>query len=276
MRAPSFILVIAAVVVLNLVLVAIPAQAATFDVSQIRLSFLDTGGARVIVISPGTKLKVVANVEFSGSGSFSALWQTSSPEAAAATLFVTRRPERRYLSGGRWTKFISPDLPTRTPGNYQVRFVPTEPDVSFDIPVLHYAVLGLPAEQPRHRARIILTGPQRGVRLDRATTFSWSATPDAHIYQLLFCRPEALRPTEPPASVTTPSDENRDQPSKACSEPLTGVFVRGGATATRLPAHLLNHLEEGKTYHWQITAFRRDGGIVGQSDWRVVYRASQS
>lgn len=245
-----------------------------FSVSRLSLTFDDQ--SRVKVISKGSRLRAVAEINTTGVGLIIGQWEYAPAVTTAGTpIFRPFSLVRRSVAGGRRIVITSPPLPTRFEGNNIVRLRITDPATRFDEPELQYYVTPespLPDQQP---PRLLLTtSPSAGTPLTQTTRFAWQAVPGAQAYKL------EIHPGDPgPAApadqdlvvAELPLDPAPDAPATA-AEPLTGIVLPAAVTETRLKAFSLQHLPSNRRYRWMVKALGKEGAVLGVSEMKEIFK----
>jgi len=220
-------------------------KSAALSVHRIELTFDD--GKRSRVLDKDGELRVVAEINTSGVGLLSGVWETATGAAAKGPL--TYRPlalVRQGATGSGRTVVTSPRLPTGLAGSAFVRFRLTDPEPAFATPFLQYYVATAPDSAPG--LDILLTGPAAGSPLTAETDFAWQAVGEAEAYQLV------LRAKEGDAM------------------PAAEMLLQGGQTETRLEESALLRLPSGRSYLWQVIAFDANGAVIGSSSLREIHK----
>jgi hypothetical protein len=245
-------------------------SSARFSISRIRLSYL-AQDARIVVVEQGAELRPVAHIRSNGSGFLEARWSVAEATSSSGQLIPrTHSLVRRYLTAGGLVQLPGPALPTGIQGQYEVRFEVTDPALEFEAPRLLYYVR--PPGQPEVAVEpgpIAIFKPQPSTRLDQESTVSWSAVPDATVYQVSLFRPddaplpapeEGLRYGQPPGA-----------PEPRPGQVVAGFYLPAEETESPLPAITTAHLEPGRRYYLRIIARGPRGVIVAQSELREVF-----
>lgn len=245
-----------------------------FSVSRLSLTFDDR--SRVKVLSKGTRLRAVAEINTTGVGLIIAQWEYAPAVTTAGTpIFRPLSLVRRSIAGGRRIIITSPPLPTRFEGNNIVRLRITDPATRFDEPQLQYYVTPespLPDQQP---PRLLLTtSPSAGTPLTQTTRFAWQAVPGAEAYKLEI-HPGDPGPAEPADQdlvvAELPLDPAPDAPATV-AEPLTGIVLPAAVTETRLKAFSLQHLPPNRRYRWMVKALGKEGAVLGVSEMKEIFK----
>lgn len=245
-----------------------------FSVSRLSLTFDDR--SRVKVLSKGSRVRAVAEINTTGVGLIIGQWEYAPAVTTAGTpIFRPLSLVRRSVAGGRRIIITSPPLPTRFEGNNIVRLRITDPATRFDEPELQYYVTPespLPDQQP---PRLLLTtSPSAGTPLTQTTRFAWQAVPGAQAYKLEI-HPGDPGPAEPADQdlvvAELPLDPAPDAPA-AAAEPLTGIVLPAAVTETRLKAFSLQHLPPNRRYRWMVKALGKEGAVLGVSEMKEIFK----
>ncbi|MGA8005284.1 MAG: hypothetical protein WCA17_04230, partial [Burkholderiales bacterium] len=163
--------------------------AGLFGITREALAFDD--GAAVRVVQAGDRLSAQGEIDFTGSGSMSALWEIAGPSSTAGQpQFRELQQVTRGLIGREPEIVKSPDLPTDSPGYYMVRLRITQPLPGFDPPMLSYYVGNASSAARGAFTAMTVTGPGDGALFDRETRFGWRAVEGAKAYKIeLFASP---------------------------------------------------------------------------------------
>jgi hypothetical protein len=193
------------------------------------------------VLRPGESAVAIAEINYSGTGVFSGLWEIASPPSTLGQpVFVPLAAASVNVGGGGLTEVTSPALPAAVSGAYYVRFRVRNPVVPFEGLVLQYAVEAADASV----APIEVIGPEQHAMLGAATRFQWLPTPGAVAYRLEFFDSD-------------PVDED--------SRPISGEWVTAAQRDAVLSALAQTHLAGGQRYRWRIVALDGDQQVVGRS-----------
>jgi len=246
-----------------------------FSISRLSLRFDDQ--SRVKVLSKGSRLRAVAELNTTGQGLVEAVWEIAPATTTAGTpVFQTLALVRRPVAFGGRTVITSPPLPTRFEGNNLVRLRITDPRAFFDEPELQYYVTPespLPeAQEPR---LLLITSPSPGTPLTLTTRFAWRAVAGAQVYKVeVFPAPAGPAGIASGEAVTTPVplDPTPDTAGIAGREALTGAVVPGTQTEIRLQDYSLAHLPGGRRYLWTVKAVDAEGALLGISPPQEIYK----
>ena len=205
----------------------------TTDLSfrEFSLSFDDRTLYRVV--RPGAALTGVLSVTSAGRGNFQGSWEVSGPNGGG---FRPVGRVSRFLIGSRAATFQSPQLPTRRPGTYRLRF--SAGDGASNSPAITYVVA-----PDGSTGAIGLNSPAPGTTLTGATEFRWTGMQGAARYRIEFLLPGSTRP-------------------------IAAAEVPG--TAARLRPFTLARLNGRGEIAWRITAYDAAGNPVARSQERVL------
>jgi hypothetical protein len=246
-----------------------------FSVSRLSLRFDDQ--SRVKVLSKGSRLRAVAELNTTGQGLVEAVWEIAPATTTAGTpVFQTLALVRRPVAFGGRTVITSPPLPTRFEGSNLVRLRITDPQTFFDEPELQYYVTPeSPLPEQQEPSLLLITAPSPGTPLTLTTRFAWQAVPGTRLYKLeVFPAPPGPAEIAADREVTTPVplDPTPDTAGVAGREALTGAVVPGTQTEIRLQDYSLAHLPAGRRYLWMVKAIDPNGALLGVSPPREIYK----
>ena len=249
--------------------------AAAFAVQRLELAFGDD--ARSKVLSKGSELHVVAELNTSGTGLLTGQWEVADGSTTAGTpVFRALTLVRQGIGGGGRAVITSPPLPTAMEGTHLVRFRVVEPGFAYETPVLQYYVTAaVPgqtvAQSPAAQQQVLISAPRPGAVLDADTHFAWNAIPGADAYRIAFYAT--------PAGPAEPLDPAQNLQAQAAPElpdgdpaPLAGIFVAGGQTEAVLPPSSLAQLPADRSYLWKVTAIDGNGAVIGSSSIRKIHK----
>lgn len=241
--------------------------AVAVQVERLALSFGDD--SRTQVVTEGTTLRAVAEINTKGVGQITGWWEAADGATTGGTpVFQTLALVRQGVAGGGRTVITSPRLPAGMPGTHLVRFRLVEPAVAFDMPVLHYYVTpGTAADAPALALAIPVSGPAPDEALAAGTRFAWQPVEGAASYHVAFYATPA-GPAGPLDPATLPAAA-APAPQGA---PLAGIVVPGDRSAAAAEAHTLALLPGERRYLWQVIAFDANGAVVGSSSAREIYK----
>ncbi len=209
------------------------------NLSRVALHFDDRSLVRVL--RNGEAALAIAEINYSGSGLLSGLWEIASPPSTQGEpVFVPLASVNINLGGGGLNEVTSPTLPANGAGVYYIRFRVREPVVAFTGVVVRYAVEDGTDAAPA----IEVVGPPQAALLLADTPFQWRAAPDAVAYRLEFFESEPL-------------DEE--------AQPVFGAWVPAEGRDTLLSALAQSHLQPGRQYHWRVVAWSAQGRVVAHS-----------
>ena len=246
-----------------------------FSVSRLSLEFDDQ--SRVRVLSRGSRLRAIAELNTTGVGLIIGTWEIAIASTTAGTpIFRPLSLVRRNIAGGRRVFITSPPLPTTFEGANLVRLSITEPATFFDEPILQYYVTPESALPDQQEPRLlIVTAPRGGTPLTLTTRFAWQPVKGAEAYKLeVFSGDlgpsERTQPDDYVAAV--PIDPLPSDQAEPVDSPLTGIILPGTVTETRLKDFSLAHLAPQKRYFWTVRAIGKDGVILAVSPRREIYK----
>ncbi len=220
---------------------------AGFSINRISLRFDDDSPVRLI--SHGDKLQAFADITFSGSGLIKAKWEIADPSSTSGTpVYRTLRIVRQQLNASRSITLPSPELFTDRIGIHLVRLRITDPETSFETPVIRYFVSKKKPGTPKPPAPMKLLAPKPGAQLTLKTSFSWQSMAGARAYQI----------------------ELYDKQGTPSGQPVTGMLVPSKQQETPLSLMVLQHLKPGMIYLWRMVAIGENGAIIGKSTLREI------
>ena len=238
--------------------------------NRLELAFHDN--AKTKVLPSNGDLRAIADIRFTGSGSFTGEWRITHLDASASGQFerllrVVRAP--LISAGGGTVRLRSPKLPTNLTGLYSVRLVPTRPQAGFAIPAIRYYVTPKRLDAPE-LLRVELVQPANNTSVTSETLFSWARVPGAMTYELLIYRHNNWQRRAANGSTLT-AQERRDLLDDEL-ELAAGTVVPGGAIAAKLKQYTLAHLRPGERYRWRVKAYDKAGKLIAQSELRPIQR----
>lgn len=253
--------------------VAVPlggSNTAALNVSRVALYFPD--GAQDKILPPAARSHVLAEISYTGTGRFDAVWEIAEPTSTLGEpLFRTLSAVHRNLLGGlQGLTLRSPALPTAMDGVHLLRLRIVTPS-GFGAPVVQYYVNAALRPRPP-QVRLFAYAPGEGAVYAPETRFHWSPITGAAVYQLEFfalSTPSILDRLPELGSLVGP-DPHRDQPGDEGRYPLTGVMVTGFSSQASLSRLSLTHLTPGQTYEWRVTAYDAEGQLLGASALRSL------
>ena len=241
---------------INLVFPAMNPGAA-LNISRVALRFSDNTSVKVIL--PDTRLMAVADVSYTGSGLFDAMWEIAEPVGTMGQpMFVPMQPVRQFLVAGGRVYLQTPVLPTQKQGLHILQLRVNQPTLKFVAPVLQYSV------NPQGDISGVMTLPPVRINapIDNAllttdTRFDWQAVKSAHGYQLELFLPEQ-------------SGIKPDDAAIAKRIPASGMMVPAKTTRLTLAELARNKLRPNTTYYWRVIAIGDKGQILTTSGLREI------
>lgn len=222
-----------------------------FGVSSYKLRF--ENGKVNNVITQGDKIKAIAYVNVSRTGTIRAVWEIATPSSTGGSpVYRTLRTVQRQVTGFATNSLESPILPGNGTGIYLVRLRFLEPLLSGEIPTLQYVVNT--ARRPLIRSMTLLA-PGNGTILSDQTVFKWQAARDVSAYKIEFI--------EPPAS-------NDRQVNLKGYKPVAGVLVKREDLQTTIGDAVAENLQSGRIYWWHVVGLEESGRVISQSAWRSI------
>lgn len=208
--------------------------AGPLGVQQLTLTF--SNGASVATVPKGATLGARALVTATGTGQLEGIWELNDSGSSGASFFRPLRQVTVTLAGQRNTTILSPPLPTKEEGRYDLRFRVVTPAMT-GIPDIIYFVTGKPSVNGL--PRISTTGPKEGAAVSSGTTFSWKDVKGAAGYKIEVFSGDA----ETPAGK---------------------MMLKADKAEARLSALTLSELPPGPC-RWRVVAFDRDGRDIAAS-----------
>jgi len=242
--------------------------AAQLGITREALTFDD--GAVVRVVPANDPLQAVAEVDFTGSGSLSAVWEVAGPGTTGGQpMFRELQPVTRGLLGSEPVFIRSLRLPTDSPGVYIVRLRITSPAPGFDPPALTYYVGDARAAMPGGIVPMALIGPADGAMLDHETRFAWQAVDGAKAYKIeLFASPGTDPFDLPDLTGTSDASDLRLARAALAAPPASGLIVAGAQSQAVLTAAARARLKTRHTYFWRVQAIGPEGTVIGEAQVR--------
>ncbi|MBI3186321.1 MAG: hypothetical protein HYZ31_00465 [Gammaproteobacteria bacterium] len=230
---------------------------AVLNISRVALRFSDNTSIKII--QPDTHIMAVADISYTGSGLFDAMWEIAEPVSTMGQpVFVPMQPVRQFLVAGGRVYLQSPTLPTQKQGLHILRLRVMQPALTFTAPILQYSVNSqgdtstLPTLPP-----VRINKPAENALLATDTRFEWQAVKGAHAYQLELFLPEqtGLKP---------------DDAAIAKRAPDSGMMVPAKRNALTLGELSRSKLRPNTTYYWRIIAIGNKGQILSTSALREI------
>ncbi|MGA7985522.1 MAG: hypothetical protein WCA01_10125 [Burkholderiales bacterium] len=243
---------------------------ALFGITREALAFDDSAAVRVV--QAGDRLSARAEVDFTGSGSMSAVWEIAGPSSTVGQpQYRELQPVTRGLIGHGPEIVKSPDLPTDTPGYYLLRLRITQPLPGFDPPMLAYYVGEASSGARGAFTEMVVTSPGDGALFDPGTRFAWQPVAGAKVYKIeLFGSPESDKFGLPDiADQAAAADPARVRAALA-SPPAAGMIVTAGQTQVALTSATRARLQPRHSYFWRVQAIGADGGVIGAAQLRQL------
>ena len=244
--------------------------AGLFGITREALAFDD--GAAVRVVQAGDRLSAQGEIDFTGSGSMSALWEIAGPSSTAGQpQFRELQQVTRGLIGREPEIVKSPDLPTDSPGYYMVRLRITQPLPGFDPPMLSYYVGDASSGARGAFTAMTVTGPGDGAVFDRETRFGWQAVEGAKAYKIeLFASPGSDTFGLPDIGGGAARVDPARVRAALSSPPAAGMIVTAAQTEIALSSAARARLQPRHSYFWRVQAIGADGGVIGAAQVRQL------
>ncbi len=217
-------------------------------------------------------LTALTQLSYSGSGMLKGVWELATPSTTYGEP-VYRRLEnvRRFLGAGGQVMLKSPELETRQPGRYLVRFRIEQPGTEFnDLSIEYFVAQEAAAVTPPAPIDLILNTPLHDTYLHPETRFSWQQVPGAEAYQLEFYRQPAARAIPPEGLAETGRFASGKHPGTLTGTPVAGALLPASQTRLSLSEITRGHLQAGQLYWWRVLAIGRNGQVVSQSPVREI------
>jgi hypothetical protein len=240
-------------------------SAGQFGIFREALSFDD--GSAVRVVRARDPLAAVAEINFSGSGAMSAVWEVAGPSTTAGQpVFRELQPVTRGLIGGEPAIFRSIPLPTDSLGVYTVRLRITNPPPGFDPPVLSYYVGDARSGAFGGVTAMTVMGPADRAILDRDTRFAWQPVEGAKAYKIEVFASPGTDPFDLPDLSGTSTRESDPRLARAAlsAPPVSGMVVAAAQTQVALSSVSRVRLQSRRSYFWRVQAIGADGTVIGE------------
>jgi hypothetical protein len=230
---------------------------AILNLNRVALRFSDNTSVKVI--QPDTHIMAVADISYTGSGLFDAMWEIAEPVSTMGQpVFVPMQPVRQFLVAGGRVYLQTPVLPTQKQGLHILRLRVIQPALNFTAPILQYSVStqgdisSLPTLPP-----VRINAPLDNALLAADTRFEWQPVKSAHAYQLELFLPEqaGLKP---------------DEAAIAKRAPASGMMVPAKRNSLTLGELSRNKLRPNTTYYWRVIAIGNSGQILSSSALREI------
>jgi len=244
--------------------------AGLFGITREALAFDD--GAAVRVVQKGDKLSARAEIDFTGAGSMSAMWEIAGPSSTAGQpQFRELQQVTRGLIGREPEIVKSPDLPTDTPGYYLLRLRITQPLPGFDPPVLAYYVGDASTGARGGFTEMVVTAPGDGALFDPNTRFAWEPVAGAKVYKIeLFGSPESDKFGLPDIAEQAAAADPARVRAALAAPPAAGMIVAGAQTQVALTTATRARLKPRHSYFWRVQAIGADGAVIGAAQVRQL------
>jgi hypothetical protein len=242
-------------------------SAAGFSISRVQLQFPD--GVSTKLVERETPQRILAVINFNGTGLLEATWQLAGPTSTAGQpIFRNVETVRRYLyTGTSPITLKSPPVPTTDAGQYLVTLRITKPEVAFEQPVVRYFV-GEQKSGMKPPASLALTAPRDFAQFGRDTRFAWQTIEGAHAYRLeLYPKAPELVGLNLPALDGSSGAPTRYRPS---GPRVAGAVLPGNETEITLSPATRRHLQSGQTYLWRVLAIGERGDVMAASPLRAL------
>lgn len=234
-------------------------SAATLDVNRNSMRFSDR--SLIKVTQTGETVSAEAEINYTGTGLFKAVWEIARPETTRGTpIFSTIKRVSQFLSSRNTTTFKIKNLPTDALGFYILRFRILSPAISISQPSIRYVVQTESLQNKTIEPGTLKPlSPAEFSLLSATTEFSWDAVPGAKAYQLEFYANK----------IPDVTSLQLKQGMNAKAGPVTGILIPAKKTRVNLKQATQNYLRKGKVYHWHVIAIG-DGGIIAVSKPRKI------
>jgi hypothetical protein len=251
-------------------IIVVGSGAGQFGITREALAFDD--GAAVRVVQKGDKLSARAEIDFTGAGSMSALWEIAGPSSTAGQpQFRELEPVTRGLIGHGPEIVKSPDLPTDTPGYYLLRLRITQPLPAFDPPVLAYYVGDANSSARGGFTEMVVNAPGDGALFEPDTRFAWQPVAGAKVYKIeLFGSPESDKFGLPDIAEQAAAADPARVRAALAAPPAAGMIVAGTRTQIALSSAVRARLQPHHSYFWRVQAIGPDGSVIGAAQVRQL------
>lgn len=214
-----------------------------------------------------SRLQARLTVSFSGAGILDGRWQVAEPGSTEGVpLFRTLALVRQNLTGRQRAVLVSPELPTRRPGKYLVRFCVNNRELMADADttggqcnienLVVTATYHVQGGEDSALGSVLGLSPGQGP-VDADTVFSWQMVAGAQIYQMQIFELQA---------ATAELASSREQPQVTTPVFVVGMVLPGAVTSTPMTDFIRTHLQPGKRYLWRITAHDASGRLIAGSE----------
>ncbi len=218
------------------------AGAGPLAVDRLQLHFENGSVARVI--SRGEPLRARADLLYQGAGVLQGYWEVAGPDAGGAgAVFYPLGPVYRRVNGSGHLKLLGPTLPTQLAGRYTVRLRLIAPSYPDSLPQLTYHVLSAEAESSVPVKIKVMPPSAQGVSPQQPLT--WQSVKGAKGYLLIVRDPRSGKRV---AGEFVPAVEQEQDMIKAA-----------------LRAVVVQHLQPGHPYLWEVVAVDAQGRSVARS-----------
>jgi hypothetical protein len=236
-----------------------------FQITRVDLYF--PGGTRTKVVEKNAALRVVADINYVGTGQLRGLWEWAPVQPGGVPLFrplpasLKRIAEtendadyykprdtltlvREYLTSFQRVSLRSPLLPTNNAGSYVLRLRIDSPEVSFTLPMVQYFIEVKPEliDQVKSTIPLLILNPPPGKSAVASTNFKWSSVPETSVYRFEIYLDEAMS-----------------------SDIVAAALVKNENTNLLLTPLMYDHLASGKTYWFRVVSIDKEGRLVANS-----------
>lgn len=235
---------------------------ASLEINRLALRFSDNKAVKLV--QKNSKVSVLADIKFEGTGLLDAVWEVADPTSTKGTpIYIPYLSVRQYLNiGGQFT-LQSPTLPTGRNGIYKARLRIKTPTLSFTQPTITYTVKTDSKEHTTYAIPPVkLYSPRENDFIKQETRFKWYPVKGAKAYQLELYLPDVHKHPK--------DDEIIDESLLLEKKPATGILVPAKKTSLSLGALSRDTLRHGQSYYWRIIAIGNDGQTLTTSPLRVI------
>jgi len=236
-----------------------------FQITRVDLYF--PGGIRTKVIEKDAALRVIADINYIGTGQLRGLWEWAPVQPGGVPLFRPLPPSlkrvaetekeadyykprdtltlvREYLTSFQKVSLRSPLLPTNNPGSYVLRLRIDSPEVNFTLPIVQYFIDVKPEllDQVKSIIPLLIINPPPGQSAMASTNFRWSSVPETSVYRFEIYLDEAMS-----------------------SNMVAATLIKNENTNTMLSPLMYDHLVGGKTYWFRVVSIDKEGKLVANS-----------
>lgn len=204
-------------------------------------------------VAQGLPLQAQLFVRFSGRGTLAGRWQLALVEPQGALTYKTLATVNKQISESS-DFLLSPKLPTQTLGRHLLRFCIDSPSATA------MAMTGAETACPNPQLSSTLqydvvenlvkdgdeASPDEPANLTTNTQLRWPRVADTRVYELQI-------------------HQSTGSEKLASSDFVGRLLLSPDTNSTQLSADLINHLNPGATYTWQVNALDQHGDLILQT-----------